>query len=813
MGWFLPLKSDFGLTQPPCGPDRLKLQYTSLASLNRPTGCARQQREAAEWIFRILNSALPYENPLLQKLFLLAHTAGEDLSALEVMAAATSSFGEISPNWSPRNVQPPHRSQIEPSKVLTTFEAWDTWGGTPDASMLTADVIVFWDQRVKALRSQSGDAPDLRVPERFHTHLAKKSIYLLGNELSIAGSTALAFEQQKPPPHKRLPGGGFHSVSAPYVGLFIVANSIILDTARSNEKWGLLSREDVKQYPVLAVKDGHVVISARNFSLGSSIKERPQRIWETIVPSMSLASAKQCSLSARTLQFAAKGIDPSNLYLPDFLSAPAKENCLQAAMIAWSKVLDYEISTKPSNVMHRFVVVTYAGLRKPPYATSLVEAQAFVGQKALTAWNVAAAKRLQFQIQAAELQDDRDGLGRALRDAGTLRTRFLVQPDTSTAGELSEVFAKIAAVRDAKKSTRIVTRGSEYLEEPSLAGKLLIGSATSNDTWIIPDRLVLSPVSGNGTQLYFGREWVSQNSGETFNVSLQFSASILSSSLTEHLASRAMSRKGLKYVGTASDVIFTGVRQSSSPEWVFDNVSLLGENRFLITIKTSEGYLPVLHEQLNRPPGIPIVLDWESISDPKANSQQYGPIQTTLGLFSLPWKKLPVEGGVVVNDAPFSVEVVTASGPASHVVLDPPIKIPAKASRLIDFRGAVNFHSAETVIDASGTMPLHSKLAVVSPQWNVFTVAFYNRQDSIQGSEVKALILEVTIVDDEGTSVSQPFRLQLGRFGLPDATQSIRLLVPPNFRIRYEGVWHLADGGIHPVKPGESGHVNIQILE
>lgn len=54
-----------------------------------------------------------------------------------------------------------------------------------------------------------------------------------------------------------------------------------------------------------------------------------------------------------------------------------------------------------------------------------------MGLDTLSRWNVAAADRILLQIQSAELQGDRDALGRTLRDAEALRARFLTQPTAS----------------------------------------------------------------------------------------------------------------------------------------------------------------------------------------------------------------------------------------------------------------------------------------------------------------------------------------------------------------------------------------------
>ncbi len=733
------------------------------------------------------------------------------------MSAATSNFNEIPPNRLVDKVRPPYRSQIDAGRQLTTFDGWEAWGDEPDASMLAADAIYFWDQRVRAITPIDNSIPDLRAQKKFFAYASTKSLYFIGNEISIEGSLALAFDAPPPPPPAHNPQGAIVLADQPYAGAFVVANTIILDRALSGWKWGILDQSDVRQLPILTVsgaRSAGVVFAARNFILGANARDLPQRVWSALGGDLTDTSPNgACPLTPRLLEFATKEIDATNLYLSEFYEASSGADCFTRALRAWARVFEYEISSRPVDILHRLVRVDLNGFNQAPYATtSLVEAQGFVGQRLLVDWNVAAADRLLLQVQSADLQDDRDGLGRALRDAEALRSRFLAQPTASSAQRLSSTFAAIGAVKAAKAGTRIVARGSDFAEAAALAGSLLLESATSKETWLIPDRLNVLPLTGDASMPRFARVWVNEQAlASQQNVNLQLLAAMGLTSQAEAQASKALTSRGLQYSGVALELEFTGLRQSHSSDWSFENVTQISDNRFIINLRTSKSYYDVLKQQISHPPGLPIEVDWRSLRDHKISSSEYGPIRTTLGLFSLPWQPVPVNNGVIRNDSSFPIDITGGDGPAGHTAIDPPERIPSAGNVTIPALAKIQANEADTVIDAIGDMPVQDKLELVSPESALLTVKFFNLRDSQDGRQVKNLSLNVTILDQGGKVIQGPFQIGLARFGLPEASRAISLLLPPNFRIRYAGQWEYSDNTTAALPTGEADGVEVRI--
>lgn len=814
--WFSPLLSDFGDHTQPCSPQQLSLQSYFKASIEKPAWCEKEQLEAARWLFDVLNKSDASESNTIKALFLLAHTAGPDLSPLEVMSAVTGKFSGIPPDHTVKPVQPPYLSKLPAGRQLTTFDGWDAWAGVPDASMLDANAILFWDQHLKGTAPIPMAIPDIRSPQAFFTNLAPTSKYFVGNELAFEGSFQLIFDPPPPPPPTKMPQGGFVVNDQPYAGAFIVANSIVLDRTLSGNKWGLLDEADMRQFPILSfsgLRSAGAVLIARNFVLGGTSRDLPQRVWDTIA----LASTQDvggCGIGDRVFQFSTKGIDPNNLQLSQFYSARSTQDCFGRALRTWGRVLEYEISSKPINVLHRLIRVDLNGIRQAPYASTLLtDAPAFVGQKLLSDWNVAASERLLLQVRSAELQDDREGLGKALRDAEALRGRFLVQPTASSAQSLASTFAQISAVRDQKQGTRLLIRGSDYPEIPSLSAALLLGSATSKETWLIPSSLRVMPITPDPLNLRFARLWIDEkNAGPSQNVTLQLSALMSAARGSDLEVKLALERRGLQYSGQAGEVVFEGIRQSTSPDWSFDSISHVSGSGFLVTIRTSDNYFPVLKQQIGRPPGIPIEIDWHSTRDPKVSSATYGPIQTVIGLFGLPWNPLPIEAGKVRNPSRLPVDITSAStGDGPTRLVDPPIRIMPGATLPLDGLGLGTPTKLDTVIDYNGTVPVEDKISAVAPNWFVLPLKLFNMADTKNGKQVIELRLRLTILDGDGTIVDGPFEVRLGRFGQPEAAQAIQRLVPQGFRVRWDGEWLLADNSIISVVSSETESTEVRV--
>lgn len=804
-GWFGPLLSEYAPTATPCSDQQLELQPTFVASLHEPVWCERHQWEAATWLFDTLNGDGGDDGiGSLRRIFLLAHTAGADLSPLEVMAAVTDRYPSIQPRREPlHNSQPPYKSQLPAGADLSTFEGWDAWNVDAPQALLDADVVWFWNQHVRDTPWNPSRIRDLRQPVLANIYTPSSSRYFVGNELRIEGSAGLDFAYDPPDPEA-------------FTGLFVAVNTLILDRGFAGTPWGALDEADVRQFPVLTVngkRSAGAVLVARNFVLGANARDLPTRVWRTIgAPLFKGDAAAGCPLDQRVLGFALKNIGEANLYASAFLSTIDETNCFDRALQTFSRVLEYEFSTRPDHVIHRYVHVDLDGLPKQPYATGqIAEAPSFLGQALLARWNVAAAERLLLQVRSAELQEAREDLGKYLRDAESLRGRFLTTPTAETTARLSTIFADISAVRDAKKGVRLLVRGSDFAEASTLASALLLGSATSKDTWLIPDRLRVAPYTEVAGTPKFARVWVDEQSTGGADVRVNFLVEMMASATAQAAAGPALRARGMVYSGVATDIECTGIRQSTTTQWKFESISRLDRLRFLVTIRTSEAYLQVLLLQLARPPGLPVQVDWKNSTDPTINSQNYGPIVGAVGLFGVPWINLPIQDGAIVNSTPWPLDVVALVSPSTIVSVDPGLPLASGGKVMLPAQAPPDVSHAATVLDPRGEIPLQDKLSFVPPQWAVLPISFVNTVDTLGGAPVRELTLRVTAIDADGKPVTEAFPLTLGRFGLEDASQIIPLLLPPGFLLRVEGQWRLADGKSEPLASFETDQLEVRI--
>ncbi len=220
----------------------------------------------------------------------------------------TSSYSELEPKSTVENVSAPYKSQIMPGKLLSVFDGWQSWMSEADASMLTADAIYFWDQTVKPAPNLLSWGVDLRSPTK-GAPPSKRSVYLIGNELTLYGALSLSFDPPMPPPPVPTPGKATIIPEAPFAGLFIATNALVLDRQLSGLKLGPIDSLDLRQYPILSVsgKGGTgVVINTRNIILGATARDLPQRVWTSIGLPANLSDVP-CPISDRLLKFATKG--------------------------------------------------------------------------------------------------------------------------------------------------------------------------------------------------------------------------------------------------------------------------------------------------------------------------------------------------------------------------------------------------------------------------------------------------------------------------------------------------------------------------
>jgi hypothetical protein len=480
--------------------------------------------------------------------------------------------------------------------------------------------------------------------------------------------------------------------------------------------------------------------------------------------------------------------------------------------------LEYELSTRPDNVLHHAVAaIQYSsGYRRVYAVLNVDEAASFFDQPTLEQWNLAASERLLLQVKEMKLRGDREGLGELLRDAEVLHTRFLAQPTTTTTNRLGAIFGELSTIRDTMKGARTVIRGSSYLDAPALASATLLASASSRETWLLPDRLKVSSLPNSSSTPKAARVWVQDGqSTPEAAVRVQFILEVAAHSSTQSAARVALKDRGLQYSGVATtELEFLNPRQSSSPDWSFDSIARLDRSRFVLTFRTSESHFPVLLEQLSRPPGLPIEIEWRSVSDPKVGSDTYGPLRATLGLYALSTAGLKLlPSNLLANESAYTLDAIAIGDEKDVISLDPPLSVIAgsKVSLPKYVPTQSTFTAVEAVFDLAGQVPAREKLEFASPQWSILSLKFTNLVDVKDGRQVKELRVSVDAIGSDGSIIYNHVLVSLARFGLAEASQTIPLLLPPGFRLRYTSQYVFSDGTKDVGPTDETSAVDIRL--
>lgn len=803
LGWFHPLLPNYGATLPygatprDCSDQELSLQSYHVAAFRQPAWCEHYQWKAAKWIFDILNSP-PADDTKgnIAKLFFLAETAGGDLTALEVQNAVTGQYAKLKPAQFPASTTAPYRSQFDSSNNQSVYEAWNSWSNKPEEKLRTADLLFFYKQKLQRTKAY-GPFDDIRdISTASNIFTSKKSQYFLGNELVVNGALGLDYDAPQLP---KQPG---HATEFAYAGPFIAVNSLTLDSLLSGYKWGALDYSDFYQPPVISVKEtgsvGGMVIATRSLTIGNTILDRPERIWSTIGEKV-YPTTGTCTLDQQTLGFALKQVNLKNSLVPALYATLGKDSCFQNSLAIWKQVLRLETDARPNAIMHRYIDIRLNDTRLSPFIISnFEEAVPYFGQSALQRWNVAIAKRLLTEVYLAELSGRREELGSLLRDAESLRGRFLITPSNDAANELFPIFAQLRATMTTLSGKRLLLRGSSFPEVPELAASLFLASASSSDTWLIPTSIRLSATSP-GKNPKFGRLWADVANPATGYVRLQFLAEMYSPSTLQSAAKRLAAIKNWKFGGLAHDIRYLGIKQAGAADWIVEDQVRISDDTFLFTIRTKQSFLPVLLAQLAKPPGLPLSIDWAVPTDSDVSSASSGPITGVVGLSAIPWKLSNISQATVSNETSFPARVVTLNTTTGTIPITPGFDLaPGASAPIPDYLNAMlaggTLIGAESLLDPAGFVDVKSKLDYVANDSSIVPVQIENLLSAIDGESIRETQIRIDFNGPNGSRLLGPISVSLAAFGLPESRSELKLLLPAGFKMSYSAIFVLKNG-------------------
>lgn len=815
-GWLRPLLSDFGATAPPCSEQELALQTYFVATYEEPVWCANEQWRAAQWIYHSLNqlTGLGDEDWVIRKIYFLLHTVSSDLSALEVEAAVTGRYPSLRIGPSAvKPVQQPYKSELADARSLSSFEGWEPWVGAQDERMHAVDAVFFANQEVRAKHLLGLRSGLLRPDKISWMFSSTKSRYLVGNELVLRGAFEMGFKSdivRDPRPN--------YAPESEYAGLYLLANTIVLDSSEAGKRFGFLDYADFYEYPVLTVGGSGstgLILMARKIALGQFAQERIRRIWQAI-GEPEYPTTGDCGIGARVIEFARKQIAGENLHINGLLRATTSANCFDRLFIAWQLTAQNELEARPSNVLHRFIQVSNGGIRQPVFAKPSIDgASAYFGSDLLERWNLAVVKQMLLRVRTAQLQDDREQMGTLMREAEGLRTRFLVNPSSSTVGEILSSFEALGKIKDSIRGKRLLIRGTAIADAPSISRAVLLGDAASKDTWLVPTSVAIKPNAGTAQSHRFARVLTSDQ-GQNSDVRLQIALQLYAPPSLQRDVQHALAARGLRYAGVAEDVQFLQVRQTQSSDWVIEDQSQIGPTNYIITLRCSQSYFPVLLEQLGRRPGLPIQIDWQSLSDKTVSSSSAGPVIGVLSFQGNPDSLSVSSAGTIENDSSLPLEIAGLIGSDWMHPVMPSVPLPARSKVVVGdlvagLKPGQTIQSALIVWDPSASVAAKDKVSFVAPNWSIVPIQLANQSDLIGNQPVKELEVLLSALDDKGGLLYDSIRVGLARFGLPDARREIKLFVPPGFRIRYASQYTLIDGSVRSGPSGETDSIQIAI--
>jgi hypothetical protein len=349
----------------PCDDQEYRLQAYSLHAVDPTPWCIIEQWNAATWLLEQVNSgALQKDEEKMAQTFLLLHTAGGDLSPLEVKAALIGDAKLTPADLPERDVSPPNGARFDPQthKTNDIFESWENWSKTRAPEINSHDIIFFEDQSLENNLRFLNRIP--RIPGPYFDAAASHVQYMIGNSISFSGVFGRYNDE---------------FVDVPGDPTFkLIVNDLHIDRSQSRNwhgagefKFGEINMSDLIEPPVLIFHGPRPVIFARRVTLGDRILKTPLRLWAWINESHFSEAHKGCPIDSTVRQYSLKQISKDNPFRRQYLSIDGV-NCTSELLLLWQSVISWEIANRPQNIFHRYANVLTPSSGNDPFGAGFV---------------------------------------------------------------------------------------------------------------------------------------------------------------------------------------------------------------------------------------------------------------------------------------------------------------------------------------------------------------------------------------------------------------------------------------------------------
>ena len=751
LGWLRPLLEDRYPYS--CDETRLRLQSLLVSGIEYFTWCRKEQWDAAHWLLTLVNERnLDSNTELMQKLFLLMHTSGIDLSPIEVRAAIEGTRG-VSPRFRLTVSGSPYLSEhIHNDMDLSTpYESWNPWTETSSDELIHRPLVYFWDQHLHNNVRFLSRIEDIRGGFTYaDIYEAGNTQYYIGHRLAVEGIFGLRTSP--------VPNESEHI----YSGLKLLVNELYLDRSVSPLSFGQINMTDIVEPPILnfAIRPGvnnNPVIIARNITLGPRILDAPERLWSWIAETLGLSYPLNCPFTDHLIAFSLKQISSDNPYVKQYYDGRKRTNCIRSLLRTWKKILSYEMSRRPEHILHRYVSISTpgggdfhgAGFVAQVFAVHLkkkVAGQIYVrpstelaislfGQEALENWGVAADVYLSGEMIRAEASGDNMALGRAIRDRLFLR-RMLFTPITSRTGSYwtrsnealqhrAQALGTDFRVADADRWRNLVD-----LDYPQL-----VGTEGTLELWSIPDviRIIQSQWSSQSRSTFFQLWKVDRTDDSTDDQAkmyVGFEAQLATSKQILPRFQEAIEKRGYLYMGHVPDVERLEIRPHQSMHFALESVVSKPDDMILVFLSTDSTSLPMLLMELSRKEGLSATIGWSL--DPSADKGE------TLD-----------QSGVLLRIAGQPGEC----------------------------------HADRCFVHRADNAQMEK-------------IVFVNQTREGERRDTIGAVVDFDIEDSDGKLLYERLRVRFGQKGAPGHRRYVRLMMPEEFRIVYRVQWLGSDGAV-----------------
>lgn len=753
--WLSPLleRGDFSATSNPCDDQSYRLQTAFLHSVEPAPWCGRDQLDAAIWLLDQVNQGAFNNKPEnLAQVFLLLHTAGGDLSPLEVKAAIIGDNRLEPTSRLAREVTPPYGARFNGKLHNTTsvFESWEDWAKNPAPEISDHDIIFFADQALENNLRFLNRIP--RIPSPYFDPDISRIQYMIGNSVSFSGVFG------------RYNYRGSDTSGDPTFKLIV--NTLHLDRAESRTwngsgqfSYGELNMTDVIEPPVLVFHGPQPIIFARKVTLGDRILKTPLRIWAWINKTGFSDRNGDCPIDNAVRHFSLKQISAENPFRSEYMEISGP-NCTSDLLLIWQSLISWEIGNRPQNIFHRYSTVLSPSSGNDPFGAGFVGgfysfdylrslpwdapefkqnytqervfisndvdlAKNFFGQSALENWGLSVSRRLRAQITLARISEDLDSIGSLLRRSLLVSKTFFTEPTSATVSELTIMLDEITDLRNRLSNSRRVLPQIEIPRSPATSTVRLVGTGASLDVWSLPSGAsVVSFSDPISNQAKYLRVWLPENVDNTIFVEAELEVRTPSGILT--ILNEEVVTRGYQFLGDYDRLKSLTPRQNNGSDWKIESMRVAANGNYVVTFAVAEQYLPIFGAAITSAPGFSILFDWEIEADPILDSLSFGPIATSL--------------------------LIEEAGSFEKTVFRPP-----PGSTMREF-------------------------------------TFINRADFINNKRVVKAQVNIEILGSEGELLQSGINIELARQGLASARKSAKLFVPPGFQVAYDVIWHLEDG-------------------